>query len=533
MHPRPVPFLRLAVFAFVLCLSAVARGRAETFDLTTATIADIDAAFAAGKLTSEKLTAMYLARIAAYDKQGPAINAVITLNPDALAVARALDAERKAKGPRGPLHGIPIVLKDNFNTSDLPTTAGCFLLKGSVPAADAFLVRKLRAAGVVIVAKVNMSEFASDGGAPAGYSSMGGQTRNPHDPTRIPSGSSSGTAVALAAAFAQFGLGTDTSSSVRAPCSVNGIAGLRPTLGLLSRSGIVPLALTFDSAGPMARSVGDLAVALGVLAGEDPDDPATAACAGRAEADYTHYLKPGALRGARIGIARDFFGHDLGTDRVMELAIVRLRQLGATVVDPLKLPAYALAARGGIYTTVRSTECGPQINAYLATLKPEYPRSLPELIARAEDPASGYLNPWKLKSLRGLLGYLSLDDPTYLAAKNEGRAMIRAALEGVFARQKLDAILYPTLPWPATRIDEERSGATDASALTLAVEAGFPELVVPAGMTADGLPVTLSLLGLPFNDGKLLGYGADFERATRVRVLPKFTPRLPSDTFEY
>ncbi len=256
--------------------------RATALDLETATIPELQAAMAGGSLTSEKLTATYLARIAAYDKQGPAINAVITLNPKALEVAQALDAERKAGKVRGPLHGIPIVLKDNIDTFDLPTTGGSQLLAGSIPADDAFVTKKLRDAGCVIVAKVNLSEWAGSGGSisnvtdpeiikagavPNGFSSMGGQTKNPHDLTRGPSGSSGGTGAAIAAAFAQFGLGTDTGGSVRGPSSANGIVGLKPTHGLVSRDGIIPLALSFDTSGPMARSVTDITVALGVMTG--------------------------------------------------------------------------------------------------------------------------------------------------------------------------------------------------------------------------------------------------------------------------
>src|SRR4029077_20326323 len=252
--------------------------------------------------TAEKLVQLCLARIDAYDRKGPSLHAVMTLNPKALETARALDAERKTKGPRSPLHGIPVVLKDNYNTADLPTTGGSVLLEGSIPSDDAFLVKKLRAAGAIVLAKVNLSEFAS-GGA---HSSLGGQSLNPHDLARTPSGSSSGTGVAIAAAYAPLGLGTDTGGSIRGPSTVNGIVGLKPTLGLLSRSGIIPLSLSFDTGGPMARSVSDVAVALGVMTGVDPTDPATSKSAGPSETDYTKYLKADALRGARIGVARDF-----------------------------------------------------------------------------------------------------------------------------------------------------------------------------------------------------------------------------------
>src|SRR5262245_60089280 len=250
------------ILAAGLALAAPAL-HAAPVDLTQASIADLEKAMEQGRLTSEKLTKLYLARIKAYDKQGPAINAVITLNPDAVQTARALDAERKAKGPRSALHGIPVILKDNFDTADLPTTAGSFMLKGSIPKSDAFLVKQLRDAGAIVLAKVNLSEFAS-GGA---HSSLGGQSLNPHDLTRWPSGYSSGTGVAIAAGIAPLGMGTDTGGSIRGPSTANGIVGLKPTHGLLSRDGIIPLALSFDTGGPMARSVYDVAAALGVMTG--------------------------------------------------------------------------------------------------------------------------------------------------------------------------------------------------------------------------------------------------------------------------
>ncbi len=272
------------LLAAVLLLSASApSARAQTVDFDAASIQQLAAAMDAGTITSERLVRLALARIDAYDDKGPRLNAILTLNPKAVEQARALDAERKAKGKRSPLHGIPIVLKDNFDTYDLPTTAGSILLEGSLPPDDAFLVKKLREAGVVIVAKVNLSEFASG----SAFSSLGGQTRNPHDPLRTPSGSSGGTGASIAAAFAVLGLGTDTGGSIRGPATANGIVGLKPTLGLLSRDGIVPLALSFDTGGPLARNVSDIAVALGVMTGVDAADTVTQRSTGRFERDYT------------------------------------------------------------------------------------------------------------------------------------------------------------------------------------------------------------------------------------------------------
>jgi amidase len=519
----------------------------SALDISTATIADLQSAMKKGTLTSEKITETYLARIAAYDKQGPALNTVITPNPNALTEAKALDAERKAGKVRGPLHGIPIVLKDNFDTFDLPTTGGSQLLAGSIPPDDAFVVKKLRDAGAIILAKVNLSEWAGGGGSvggakdpevlkkgavPNGSSSMGGQTLNPHDLTRGPAGSSGGTGAAIAAAFAQFGLGTDTGGSVRGPSTANGIAGLKPTLGLLSRDGIIPLALTFDTAGPMARSVYDVAVALGAMTGVDSADDATKASAGKFETDYTKFLKVGALKGARIGVARDFTGKDPETDRVFDAAVATLTKLGATVVD-VKYPDYILQAKQPLSSLIMSSEFKAQVTDYLKTTKPGFPKTFDEVVALSNDPKTNYRAPEKAFALKYTASVaLSLNDPVYLAAKNQGLPMIKSAIVAVFAKHKLDAIVYPTSPRPATLIKPLTPAPTGGadSPTSFANQTGFPDLIVPAGMTKDGLPVAISFFGQAFTEAKLLGYGFDFEQATKARVLPKHTPLLPADS---
>ena len=409
---------------------------AQTVDLDSATIAQLSAAMDAGTLTSERLVQLSLARIEAYDDKGPKLNAVLTLNPRALEQARALDAERKAKGKRSPLHGIPIVLKDNFDTFDLPTTGGSLLLEGSVPPDDAFVVKKLRDAGAIIIAKVNLSEFAS-GGA---FSSLGGQTHNPHDLARSPSGSSGGTGASIAAGYATFGLGTDTGGSVRGPSTSNGVVGLKPTLGLLSRDGIIPLALSFDTAGPLARNVADVAVALGVMTGVDAADAATKASDGRFDTDYVKYLKADALKGARIGIARDFMGQDAEVDWVVESALTAMRAAGATIVD-VRFPKWLLDAKGEFYTAVRYPEFPVQIAAYLATLKPGFPKTLAEMIERSDKVASTRTdgagpNPprWTLFKREAASGALA--DPRYSAVHDHGLPLVRAALAGVLTRSE-------------------------------------------------------------------------------------------------
>ncbi|MEZ5420880.1 MAG: amidase family protein [Vicinamibacterales bacterium] len=503
----------------------------QTVDLDAATIQQLAAAMDAGTVTSAQLVQLSLARIDAFDERGPRLNAVLTANPRALEQARALDAERKASGRRSLLHGIPIVLKDNFDTVDLPTTGGSVLLEGSLPPDDAFVVRKLRDAGAIILAKVNLSEFAS-GGA---YSSLGGQTRNPHDPRRTPSGSSGGTGAAIAAAYATLGLGTDTGGSVRGPSTSNGIVGLKPTHGLLSRDGIIPLALSFDTGGPMARNVADVAAALGVMTGVDPADAATTKSEGRFETDYTKYLNAGALKGARIGVARDFLGQDQEVDWVVEASLAAMRTAGATIVD-VRFPKWLLDAKGEFYTAVRYPEFPVQIQQYLATLKPGFPKTLAEMIQRSDavmstrpDGAGPNAPRWNL--FKRELASGSMSDVRYSAVHDHALPLVTAILDGAFAADTLDAIVYPTSSRRPELIDAppDVPGGGAASGSNLANLSGFPDLIVPAGFTTDRLPVGLSFVGRAFTEGKILGLGYAFEQATRARRLPAHTPALPGE----
>ncbi|MES2825313.1 MAG: amidase family protein [Pseudomonadota bacterium] len=525
--------------------------QADSLNIETATIADLNKAFASGKLTSEKVVEAYLKRIATYDKQGPTINTVITLNPDAIKIAKAMDSERKSGKIRGPLHGIPVVLKDNFDTFDMQTTGGSQLLEGSIPPDDAFVVKKLRDAGAIILAKVNLSEWAGGGGSvggatdpailkagavPNGSSTAGGQTLNPHDLTRGPAGSSGGTGAAISAVFAQFGLGTDTGGSVRGPSSVNGIVGLKPTHGLLSRDGIIPLALTFDTGGPMARSVYDIALSLNVMTGVDPADAATKKSVGKVAKDYTSFLKTGSLKGARVGVARDFMGKNPEVDRVFNEALETLTKLGAVVVD-VKYPTYMLDGRMDISNVVMSSEFKAQIADYLNTIGPKYPKTMDDLVRLSNDPKTHYRGPEKAFALKYTAAVaLDLDDPIYLAAKNEGLTMITKAVLGVMSNNKLDVIVYPTNTTAASLIKPSGPAkprtATD-SATNIANQTGFPDLIMPAGMTNEGLPVTISFFGPAFSEAKLLAYGYDFEQATKALKLPKYTPGLPSDLITF
>jgi len=516
----------LVVVAIVLIAEDGRLSAQRTIDLDAATIADINAAFSKGSLTSERLVQLFLARIQAFDRQGPMLRSVISVNPKAIETARALDAERKSKGPRSPLHGIPIVLKDNIDTADMPTTGGSVFLEGSVPPDDAFVVKKLRAAGAVFIAKANLSEFASG----AAHSSLGGQILNPHDLLRTPAGSSGGTGVSVAAAFAMAGLGTDTGGSVRGPSTNNGIAGLKTTHGLISRDGVIPLALTFDTIGPMARHVYDVAALLGVMTGVDAADDTTKAGAGRAASDYLPGLRADALKGARLGVLRDFFGQDEDVDWVMEASLATMKKQGATLVD-VRLPRWLLQAKGDYYDAIRYQEFTPQIAAYLATLGPRYPKNITELLEQAHRfnaprPDGVSPNPARWSRLLRESGNATLDDYRYTAVRDHALPLVRAILGGVLTAETLDALVYPTASLRPQLISAPQtpSGGGPASGSNLANLSGFPDLIVPAGFTTDDLPVGLSLIGPAFSEARLLALGYSFEQATKARRLPVHTP---------
>jgi amidase len=514
--------------------AALAPAAPRTINFDDATVAELNAAFNAGTLTSEKLVQLCLARIDALDHKGPGLNAVMALNPKALETARALDAERKAKGPRSALHGIPVVLKDNYNTTDMPTTGGSVLLEGSIPLSDAFLVKKLRDAGAIILAKVNMSEFASAGA----FSSLGGQSHNPHDLLRSPAGSSGGTGVAIAAGYAPIGMGTDTGGSIRGPATANGVAALKPTHGLLSRDGIIPLSLSFDTGGPFGRNVADVAAVLSVMTGIDPKDDATKKSEGKFSSDYVKALNANALKGARIGIARDFMGADQDVDWVMESAIDAMKAAGATVVT-VRYPKWLLDAKGEFYNAVRYPEFVVQIGQYLSTLDPKYPKSLKEMIDRAEKfngtrPDGARPNPSRWVLFKRELDSGTLDDYRYKSVRDFGLPLMRSAIEGIIAENKLDAIVYPTSSRKPGLINGplDPPGGPRESATNIANLTGFPDVIVPAGFTGDRLPVGISFFGPAFSEQKLLALGYSFEQATKARRRPIHAPALEGGTIQ-
>jgi amidase len=515
---------------------------AKTIDLDSATIADLNAAFNAGTLTAENLVQLCLARIRSYDREGPSLHAVMAINPKAVETARELDAERRAKGPRSALHGIPVVLKDNYNTADMATTGGSVLLEGSIPPSDAFVVKKLRDAGAIILAKVNMSEFALSGNplgdvGAAPRSSLGGQSLNPHDLNRSPAGSSGGTGVAVAASYAPLGMGTDTGGSIRGPSTANGIVGLKPTHGLLSRSGIIPLALTFDTGGPMARSVSDVAGALGVMTGIDPADAATQKSEGKFSTDYTKDLKTDALKGARIGVARDFFGADPDVDWVIEASLDAMRKAGATIVD-VRYPKWLLDSKLEFFNAILMPEFAAQIKDYLATIGAEYPKTIQDMIEQTNrfiapraDGARPNPTRWTLFKREASSG--TLEDYRYTSVRDYGLPLVRAAVEGLFITENLDAIVYPTATRRPTLLTAPPSTARanpTASATNIANLTGFPDLIVPAGFTGDNLPVGISFFGRAFSEQKLLSLGYSFEQATHARRRPVHAPALKGES---
>ena len=532
--------LALGTSAVSLALTA-STTKAATFELEEATVAEINQAFDAGALTSEQLVQLYLNRIEAYDQQGPSLNSLITVNPDALQQAADLDVERQTVGTRSSLYGIPIILKDNYDTFDLPTTAGSVALAGSIPPNDAFVVQQLREAGAIVLGKANMDEWAHGGSPGGGYSSLGGQTLNPYDLSRGPSGSSGGPAAAIAANFGVIGFGTDTGGSIRGPAADNGLVGIKPTLGLTSRDGIIPFALSLDTGGPMARTVTDAAIALGEMTGIDESDPATLESTGKFFEDYTQFLSADALEDARIGVARDFFGSNAEVDQAINTAIDELETLGATVVDPITFPSDVLEARSSIYSTISDTEFKAQIADYLATLSNEYPETLAEIIDISTSPevtnSPTPVNSRVLERLMEAQARGPIPNPEYLEALINGTALIEEATLEIFNSNNLDALVYPTSGCPASPLPgvDDPTFVCDftASASNIANLTGFPDVQVPAGFTSDGLPIDLSFFGEAYSEPNLLGFAYAYEQETQFRRPPATTPPLPGEVIEY
>jgi amidase len=499
----------------------------KPFELDETTITQLQEAISTGRLTARSITEKYLARIDEIDKQGPAVNSVIEVNPDAVAIAESLDQERLARGPRGPLHGVPILIKDNIDTADrMSTTAGSLALAGSHATRDSFVAEKLRRAGAVILGKTNLSEWANfrSTHSTSGWSGRGGQTRNPYALDRNPCGSSSGSGAAVAANLCAAAIGTETDGSIVCPSSANSIVGIKPTLGLVSRAGIIPIAHSQDTAGPMTRTVADAAILLGALVGADPRDAATRNSAGHAHTDYTKFLDPNGLRGARIGVARKFFGFNDKVDRLMSTAIEEMKRAGATIIDPANIPTAGKFDDSEF--EVLLYEFKADLNAYLSALGPKATvRSLKEIIdfnERNRDKEMAYFGQeiFIRAEAKG-----PLTSKPYLAALAKNHQMSRAGgIDAVMSKHRLDAIIGPTggPPWPTDLLNGDHF--TGASSTPAAV-AGYPNINVPAGFI-HGLPVGISFFGRAYSEPVLIRLAYAFEQSTRLRRPPQFLPTV-------
>lgn len=503
---------------------------AKIFEFDETTIADLQRRMTAGEISAHSLTQAYLARIQEIDscatKCGPALNAVIEVNPDALSIAADLDKERKAKGPRGPMHGIPVLIKDNIDTADrMQTTAGSLALVGSKPAHDSGVARKLRQAGAVILGKTNLSEWANirSSHSTSGWSGRGGQTHNPYALNRNPCGSSSGTGAGVSANLCTVGVGTETDGSIVCPSSANGIVGIKPTLGLISRAGIIPISHSQDTSGPMARTVWDAAVLLGALAGSDPRDPATANANAKIQKDYTQFLDPNGLKGARIGVARKYFGFSDSVDALMNRVLDEMKSAGAVIVDPADLESFGKFDDTELL--VLMYELKADLNAYLASRPDAHVHTLAGVIAFNEQ------NKEKEMPYFGQDLFLKaqekgpLTDKEYLAALAANHKLSREnGIDGVMDKFHLDAVLAPTggPAWLTDLVDGDHSGGGSSNA---AAVAGYPNINVPAGFIF-GLPVGISFFGRACSEPALLKIAYGFEQLVKARQAPQFLEKV-------
>jgi amidase len=507
--------------------AAVAPPEVKPFELDEITIAELQDGMKSGRFTARSLVEKYSARIAEIDKQGPAINAVIEMNPDAPEIADALDQERKAKGLRGPLHGIPVLIKDNIDTADrMMTTAGSLALIGSKPPKDSFVAQRLRAAGAVILGKTNLSEWANirSSHSTSGWSGRGGLTRNPYALDRNPCGSSSGTGAGISANLAALGIGTETDGSIVCPSSSNGLAGIKPTVGLVSRSGIIPISHSQDSAGPMCRTVRDAAILLGALAAVDPEDSATAASTGKSQVDYAQFCDPNGLNGARIGVARKYFGFNDAVDALMEQALDVLKKQGATLVDPADIAT--LGKFDDSELMVFMYELKADLNAYLSKLGPSAPvRTLKDIIdfnkrnRQKEMPYFGQ-DLFVKAEAKG-----ALTEKEYVDALANNHQLARTeGIDALMDKYRLDAIVAPTggPAWLTDLIngDHVAGGSSNAAAV-----AGYPNINVTAGFLF-GLPVGISFFGRAWSEPILIKLAYSFEQATKARQTPRFLPTI-------
>ena len=513
-------FVRPAIFGLVLvCIGCTNRQSTPKFDVVEATISQLHEAMTAGELTARELVQLYLDRIEAYDKQGPAINAIIAVNQNALTRAAELDSIFAESGMVGPLHGIPVIVKDNYDTHDLPTTAGSASLAGSIPPDDAFQVRRIREAGAIVLAKSNMAEFAFSPYETVG-SMLPGYTRNPYALDRVTAGSSGGTAAAVAASCGAVGLGTDTGNSIRGPSSHNALVGIRSTMGLTSRDGIIPLYFDHDIGGPMARTVADAVAVFDVIVGYDPADPVTAESESRAADSYADFLDSGALSGARLGVARQWSNREGFDPEVLarfEEAMDDLRAAGATVVDSVIIPEMNELRRSGLWCSRFRYD----LNEYLASLGPNAPvHNLEEVLqSRRYHPNIRT----RLEAGRNIEGDPDENDGCIRSLENRER--LRAAVRTQLELNDLDALVYPT--WAnAPRLIGDLNSPHGDNSQDLSPHTGFPAITVPMGYVKGALPVGLQFFGDAWSEPKLFALAYSYEQATLHRMPPATTPPL-------
>ena len=493
-------------------------------DVVELSAIDAQGRMMSGSLTSAALTQAYLDRIAKVDDAGPMLNAVIEINPQAVADATALDAERKAGKVRGPLHGIPVLLKDNIDVAGMVNSAGSLALADNRPASDAFVVARLRASGAVILGKTNLSEWANfrSTRSSSGWSSRGGQTKNPYVLDRNPCGSSSGTGSAIAASLGAIGVGTETDGSIICPASVSGLAGLKPTVGLVSRTGIIPISISQDTAGPMARTVADVALLLNGLAAVDAADPSGPAAAGRIAADYTAFLKADALRGKRFGVLRQAMGYHPDVDASMTRAIEALKAAGAEVVD-IKVPTYNRWNDPEFSVLLYEFKDG--LNGYLRKTGSPH-ASLEALIAWNTANAATAMPFFGQEIFEQAQAKGPLTEPAYKKARDEARRLAgKDGLLAVLAKEKLDAVIAPSLS-PAWPTDHVLGDHFVGAGYGMSAVAGTPSLTVPIG-DSHGLPLGITFMGPAYSEGALIGYGFALEQATKGRKAPEYKPTLP------
>jgi amidase len=513
---------RRDVVKSALLAAVSASAAAPQIDLQELTVDGIQKGFESGQFSAQSLTEAYLARIDALDRRGPAINAVIELNPDALKIAAELDRERKAKGPRSPLHGVPVLVKDNIDTGNMSTTAGSLALLGAPAPQDAFIVARLKAAGAVLLGKTNLSEWANFRGdhSTSGWSGRGGQTKNPYALNRNPSGSSSGSGAAAAASLCAVAVGTETDGSIVSPSSINGLVGIKPTVGLVSRSGIIPISASQDTAGPMARTVRDAVLLLNALAAPDSADSATAA-APKTRPDFTRFLDPNGLRGARLGILRKSFGFNAAVDKLMEQSIAAMKSAGAEIVDPVEIPPDGKIGEPENEVLLYEFKAG--LNAYLKTRGRS--ETLASVIAFNEKNRTRELDHFGQELFLKAQQKGPLTDAAYLKARAECVRLTRTeGIDAVCSKHRLQALLAPTscLAWLTDYVNGD-SGNGGCS--TPAAVAGYPHITVPAGRV-HGLPAGISFFGPAWSEPALIKIAYAFEQSTSARRRPTFAPSV-------